>query len=94
MRRLVTSDGDNAPMSLSSSGPPPTSDEPTVHNPVLIRTHEPHEPKNRWMVPTLIGAFIVVVGGGVWAYMATHPTAPLGVHAVTAASNNTPGSPG
>jgi nitric oxide reductase large subunit len=79
-------------MSLSSSGPPTSSDEPTVHHSVLIRTHEPHEPKNRWVLPTLVGAAIVIAGAGVWGYMATHPTTPLGVHAVAATS--TPGNPG
>ncbi|MBV9993683.1 MAG: hypothetical protein JO127_00590 [Caulobacteraceae bacterium] len=63
----------------TTSGPS-ASDEPVVHNSVLIRTHEPGESK-RWIMPAILGAF-VVIGVAAWAYVESQPAPPVVNHAV------------
>ncbi len=68
--------GDPAP-----GASPGTSDEAVLHNPVLLRTREPASSKGRWVMPTLLGAAIVL-GAAVLGFVATHPGPPVVNHAV------------
>jgi nitric oxide reductase large subunit len=62
---------------------------PEAHNSVLIRTHEPPHGTHNWIAPTIV-AVAIVIGAGIWGFMATHPSGPVVNHSVGAA----PATPG
>ena len=65
----------------------------TVHNSVLIRTHEPARETHPWIAPALI--CVAIAGGAIiWGVMATHPTGPVVNHSVSSAPPTFATSPG
>jgi hypothetical protein len=58
--------------------------ESTIHNSVLIRTHEPARETHPWAAPAVLGV-AVVIAAVIWGVMATHPSGPVENHAVAAA---------
>ncbi len=66
---------------LSGSPTQAAPDEPHYHNDVLTRTHEPGRAHSSpWMVIVPV-ALALIVGAGTWAYIQTHPSAPVENHA-------------
>ncbi|HEY3798483.1 MAG TPA: hypothetical protein VGL58_09020 [Caulobacteraceae bacterium] len=59
----------------------PAGAEPVAHNSVLIRTREPRDAMQQWLVPVLLVATIAA-GAGTWFYLGTHHATPLVNHAV------------
>ncbi|HEY1752086.1 MAG TPA: hypothetical protein VGG29_12550 [Caulobacteraceae bacterium] len=64
---------------------PQLAGETTLHNSVLIRSHEPAKAgSHSWI---MLGglAVVIVAGGAFWAYVQSHPEGPIVNHAVAAA---------
>jgi hypothetical protein len=83
-----------ADQSLDDGPDAPAVAGETVHNSVLIRTHEPVRESHSWLAPTLLGV-AVVTGAIIWGVVATHPGGPVVNHSVAAAPTSfAPTGPG
>lgn len=61
--------------------------EPTYHNSVLTRSHEPaRSGSHPWLM--VVPLVVVIIAGGIfWAYVSGHPASPIVNHAVAQSSD-------
>jgi hypothetical protein len=75
-------------MSSEQASPSTQPDEePSYHNSVLTRSHEPPRSGNHsWLmiVPLVV---VIIAGAAFWVYVNGHPAGPIVNHAVAAASD-------